>query len=118
MNSNKVNAAAKAYLELPNTVIRALGGASHLRETVSAGQFKVLHSWPSFCELPFGISFQFRTNNRRYIASFRTSAVEPDRYCLEIYCARYCINEIGESELTLDVAVVQFFEFAQAVSPD
>ncbi|PZO07824.1 MAG: hypothetical protein DCF25_22595 [Leptolyngbya foveolarum] len=109
---------AQAYLAIPNAMLQALGGAHRLRKTIEASQFEILHAWPSFSELPYGISFRFQVGERCYSASFRTSVVERDFYCLDIRSDLNNICEVSDCGLTLDVAAAQFFEFVQATSLD
>ncbi|MEO0646544.1 MAG: hypothetical protein AAFZ17_10380 [Cyanobacteria bacterium J06650_10] len=117
MDFSKESTAAQAYLALPNTLLQALGGACYLRKTVEASQFEILHSWPSFSELPFGISFRFRIQERCYRMSLSRSVIERDRYCLDIYCNRYSICKVSKDKMTLDAAAAQFFEFTQILLP-
>lgn len=117
MDSHKASA-VQTYLATPNAMMRALGGAHQLRKTMQASQFEILHAWPAFSDLPYGISFRFQIGKRRYSASFRTSVVERDFYCLDIRSDPHDIGEVSDCGLTLDAAVAQFFEFAQAPSLD
>lgn len=106
------------YLTIPNTLLRALGGASYLREQVKASQFEILSSWPAFANmLPFGLSFRFRVGEKSYGVSLCTSTLERDRYSLDIYRERNGHRQLLEPALTLEQAIAKFFEFAQAEPP-
>ena len=109
---------AAKYLTIPNTLLRALGGASYLREQVEASQFEILSSWPAFANmLPFGLSFRFRVGEKSYGVSLCTSTLERGHYSLDIYRQGNSYSRLLEPVLTLEQAVAQFFEFAQAVPP-
>ena len=109
---------AAQYLTIPNTILQALGGASCLREQVEASQFEILSSWPAFANmLPFGLSFRFRVGEKSYGVSLCTSTLERGHYSLDIYGDRHGYRQLLEPVLTLEQAVAQFFEFAQAIPP-
>lgn len=109
---------AAEYLTIPNALLQALGGARHLRERIGASQFEILHSWPSFADMPpFGLSFCFRVEGQDYRARLCTSVSERDRYGLDIHALSPHRRHVSESELTLAEAISQFFAFAQASLP-
>jgi hypothetical protein len=116
---------AAEYLTIPNALLQALGGACYLRKTVGAIQFEILHSWPSFADMPpFGLSFCFRVEDQSYRARLCTSVSERDRYGLDIHSVSPNHRHLSESELTLEgaiplegFAIAQFFAFAQTALP-
>ena len=109
---------AAKYLTIPNTLLRALGGANYLREQVEASQFEILSSWPAFADmLPFGLSFRFRVGEKDYGVSLCTSTLERNQYSLDIYREGNGYRQLIEPVLTLEQAVAKFFEFAQAEPP-
>ena len=109
---------AAAYLAIPNTILRALGGTWYLREQVGASQFEILSSWPAFANmLPFGLSFRFRVGEKSYGVSLCTSTLERNRYSLDIYRENNSYRQLLEPALSLEQAIAKFFEFAQAKLP-
>ena len=109
---------ADQYLSVPNDILQSLGGASWLRDEIHATQFTFLTSWPSFPKmLPFGVSFHFRVKDREYEVKIVTSCVDRSKYQISIHRMRFHVCLVAEDRLTLDQAVVKFFEFTKIEPP-